>query len=210
MPDEETGGRMADGRLIIISAPSGGGKTSVIRYLMERHPDMVHSISATTRPARPGGADAGYYEMVDEPAFRDGVRDGAFAEWAEVHGFLYGTPRGPLDRWLDEGRDVIADVDVVGGESLKRAYGDRAISIFLLPPSMEALGTRLARRGTDSEEVRGVRLRNAAREVACQDRYDHRVVNDDLDRACAEIERILYGGGCGHGHGYGVREGGKP
>jgi guanylate kinase len=184
---------MGTGRIIIVSAPSGGGKTSVISRLMARHPDLIHSISFTTRPARPGGVDVGYYEIVSEAAFRAGVARGELAEWAEVHGHLYGTPRGPLDRWLAEGRDVIADVDVVGGENLKRAYGERAVSIFLLPPSMEALEERLARRATDSEEVRQLRLRNAVRELACQDRYDHRVVNDDLDRACAEIEGILYG-----------------
>lgn len=186
---------MGTGRIIIVSAPSGGGKTSVIGRLMERHPELIHSVSFTTRPARPGGVDAGYYEIVTEAAFRRGVAAGDFAEWAEVHDHLYGTPRAPLDRWLADGRDVIADVDVVGGESLKRVYRDRAISIFLLPPSMAVLEERLARRATDTEEVRQLRLRNAVRELACQDRYDHRVVNDDIDRAYAEIEGILYGAG---------------
>lgn len=168
---------------------------------MERHPDLVHSISTTTRPARPGGVDTGYYDIVDEETFRTRIREGAFVEWAEVHGHLYGTPRAPLDRWLDQGVDVIADVDVVGGANLKKAYGSRAVSIFLLPPSLEALQARLERRGTDAAEVRRLRMRNAASEVACQDRYDFRVVNDDLARACREVEAILYGGAAGRGPG---------
>ena len=146
------------GRLIILVAPSGGGKTSVIRYLMERHRELVHSISHTTRPPRPQGVDEGYYENVDEASFRRGIDRGDFVEWAEVHGHLYGTPRAPLERWLDEGRDVVLDLDVVGALNLKEAYGDRAVTVFVEPPSIDVLRERLAERGADSETVQSLSL----------------------------------------------------
>jgi len=180
------------GRLIIVAAPSGGGKTSMIRFLMERHPHLVHSVSHTTRSRRPGGVDSGYYRIVDEESFHTGVREGAFAEWAEVHGSLYGTPRDSLERWLDEGLDVLLDLDVVGALSLKAAFGDRAITLFLEPPDMDELRRRLALRAEDSKEAQATRLINAEREMEARDRFDHRVVNDDLQRACREVEAILF------------------
>lgn len=180
------------GRLVIVVSPSGGGKTSVIRHLMERHPEIIHSVSYTTRPARPEGADDGYYHIVDEASFRQGIDDGAFVEWAEVHGHLYGTPRAQLDEWLAEGRDIVLDLDVVGALNLKKTYGDRAVTMFLVPPSMGELKRRLARRGADSAEVQAERLRNAAREMEFRGQFDHQVVNDDLLRACREVESILY------------------
>lgn len=180
------------GRLVIFVAPSGGGKTSVIRCLMERHPDLVHSVSQTTRSKRPGGVDDGYYRIVDDQSFRTGVREGAFAEWAEVHGSLYGTPRESLERNLAEGRDVILDLDVVGALNLKREFGDRAITIFLVPPSLDELQRRLAQRGADSQDAQVSRLRNAVKELEARPRFDHQVVNDVLDRTCREVESILY------------------
>lgn len=180
------------GRLLIIVAPSGGGKTSVINHLMDRHPGIIHSISYTTRPARPEGVDEGYYQIVDKASFREGIDDDAFVEWAEVHGHLYGTPRAPLEGWLGEGRDVVLDLDVVGALNLKRSYGDRAVTLFLVPPSMDELRQRLALRGADSAEVQSERLRNAEREMEYRDQFDYQVINDDLLRACREVESILY------------------
>jgi guanylate kinase len=177
----------------VIVAPSAGGKTTVIRRLMAGHPDLVHSISCTTRPARPGRVDEGYYEMLTDADFRAGIAAGRFAEWAEVHGYLYGTPRAPLDAWLDEGRDVVLDLDVVGALALKAAFPGQAVTVFLLPPSIDELERRLATRGTDSPAVRAVRLANALKEIESADRFDFRVVNDDLDRCCREVEGILYG-----------------
>lgn len=177
----------------MIVAPSAGGKTTVIRRLMACHPDMVHSISCTTRPARPGRVDEGYYRMLTDAEFRAGIEAGQFAEWAEVHGYLYGTPRAPLEAWLAEGRDVVLDLDVVGALSLKAAFPGQTLTLFLLPPSIRELERRLATRGTDSPEVRAVRLANALKEIESADRFDFRVVNDDLDCCCREVDRILSG-----------------
>lgn len=182
------------GRLIIIAAPSGTGKTTVIRRFLGSHPQMTHSVSCTTRPIRPGEVDGRDYHFWDDAAFRAGIDGGRFAEWAEVHDHFYGTPREPLERWLAEGRDVLLDVDVVGSLNLKREFGERAIAIFLVPPSMEELKRRLSLRGTDSPEVQALRLKNAIAEMDRRDDFDHQVVNDDLDRACEEIEGIIASG----------------
>lgn len=179
------------GRLIIISSPSGGGKTSVIAHFLKTHPNVVHSISCTTRPARPGEKDGQYYHHISHEDFQDGIKKGKFAEWAEVHDNLYGTPKEPIERWLNEGKDVLLDVDVVGGMNLKGLYKERAVSIFLIPPSQEELERRLTHRRTDSEAQQKLRLRNALKEMEHKERYDHQVVNDVLDHACAEIEKIL-------------------
>jgi len=179
------------GRLIIISSPSGGGKTSVIKHFLETHPNTVHSISYTTRPPRPGDVDKDYYRNVDRETFEKGIKEGMFAEWAEVHHHLYGTPKGPLEDFLNEGKNVLLDLDVIGGLNLKELYKDEAVSIFILPPSEEELKRRLSARATDSEEVQAIRLKNAIEEMTYQDRYDHRVINDDLEKACLRIEEIM-------------------
>lgn len=179
------------GRLIVFVAPSGAGKTSVIRRILAAHPEMDYSISCTTRPMRPGESNGRDYHFLDEKSFREGIAQGKFVEWAEVHKHLYGTPRDYLDRALAEGRDVLLDLDVVGTLRTKELYDDRAVTIFLLPPSIEELRRRLTTRNTDAPAVRQLRLANAIEEMAFQDRFDYRVVNDDLQRACDEIEDIL-------------------
>ncbi|MFH0799529.1 MAG: guanylate kinase [Pseudomonadota bacterium] len=179
------------GRLIIVTAPSGTGKTSVIHRFLSAHPDMIHSVSCTTRPIRKGEVDGRDYHFIDREEFSKGIDDGKFAEWAEVHNNFYGTPNAPLEAWLAAGTDVLLDVDVVGSLSLKKIYGGRAISIFLVPPTMDELKRRLALRGTDLAEVQALRLKNALTEMTFKDRFDHQVVNDVLDRACAEIGSII-------------------
>ncbi len=178
-------------RLIVFVAPSGAGKTSVIHRFLERHPGLAYSVSCTTRPMRPGEVDGRDYTFLTDETFRTGIAAGRFVEWAEVHRHWYGTPREPLDHALAEGRDVMLDLDVVGGLRLKAMYGDRAVTFFIVAPSTEELKKRLAARGTDSPEVQAIRLQNALTEMTFSDRFDHRVVNDDLDRVCGEIESIL-------------------
>jgi guanylate kinase len=184
---------MEGGRLIVLVAPSGGGKTSVIHRVRRDRPAMGYSVSCTTRPRRRGELDGRDYTFLDEATFREGIASGRFVEWAEVHGHLYGTPREPLDRALAEGRDVMLDLDVAGALAAKKMYGDRAVTIFLLPPSVVELEHRLEARGTEAPEALAIRLHNALNELSFSDSFDHRVVNDDLDRAVAEIERILDG-----------------
>ncbi len=128
---------------------------------------------------------------MDERKFRDGVANDKFAEWAGVHNYLYGTPREQIEGWINEGKDVLLDLDVVGGLRLRKLYKDDSISIFLAPPSMDELKRRLFERATDSKEVQELRLTNALKEMEFKGKYDHQIVNDDLERAYKEIERIL-------------------
>lgn len=182
---------MKQGRLIILSAPSGTGKTSVIQRLLKKHPTMIHSVSWTTRPKRAQEIDGQDYHFIDEVAFKQGIGTGIFAEWAEVHSSYYGTPKEPLERWLKEGRNVLLDLDVQGGLHLKKLYPKQAISIFLLPPSVPELERRLMARKTDSLSERKLRLANAKKEMTFKDKYDYQVVNEELVQACAGIEKIL-------------------
>lgn len=180
------------GRLIIIASPSGGGKTSIINELMRRHPELIHSISWTTRPARPGRIDEGYYKIVTREEFEMGIKDGIFAEWAEVHGHLYGTPKAPVEEAISQGKYMLLDLDVVGSMRLRNIYGNAAVAIFVMPPSIDVLKERLIGRATDSAEEQAKRLANAMREIEAKDMFDFVVVNDDIGKACDEIEEIIF------------------
>lgn len=182
---------MKKGRLIIISAPSGTGKTSVIQRLLKKYPNMIHSVSWTTRERRPQEIEGQDYHFTTKTTFQKGIGEGVFAEWAKVHQSFYGTPKGALEEWLKRERDVLLDIDVQGGMNLKKMYQDQAVSIFLLPPSVEELERRLMERKTDSLEERKLRLANAKKELVYKDQYDFQVVNDELEKACGEIEKIL-------------------
>jgi guanylate kinase len=179
------------GLLIVIASPSGGGKTSVIQKLKERQAELVHSISCTTRPMRKGEVNHKYYHHISREEFEKGIKAGEFVEWAHVHTDLYGTPKAPIDQWLKEGRNVILDLDVVGSLNVKKIYGRRAVTIFILPPSIEELKKRLANRRTDPAEAQALRLKNALEEMTHKDEFDHNVINDELERVCGEIERIV-------------------
>lgn len=178
------------GYLVIITAPSGTGKSTVIKRFLDTHPDMVHSISCTTREVRSEG-DSGDYRFIDKDLFKRMIDEGKFAEWAEYCGNFYGTPRKPIDDWIASGVIVLLDLEVIGGTKLKNLYGDDAISVFLLPPNEEELKRRLSHRGTDSAKAQQKRLKTALMEMTYQDKYDYRVINDDLDVACKEIENII-------------------
>jgi len=178
------------GRPLVISAPSGAGKSTLIRRLRELDPGLGFSVSHTTRPPRQGERDGVEYHFVDEARFRAMVQTGAFAEWAEVHGNLYGTSYSALEEELGRGRDVILDIDVQGALLLAQQLPE-AVLIFIRPPSLEELRRRLEARGTDSAEVIERRLRNAADEMGQLHRYHHVVINDRLERAAAELAAVI-------------------
>ncbi len=181
---------MNKGRLFIISAPSGTGKSTVLARLKELRPDMWFSVSATTRPQRKGEVDGREYLFVDRSTFQQMIDDGAFVEWAEVHGERYGTPRAKLESMLAAGDDVLLDIDVQGGMAIKGAFPD-AITVFLLPPNMAELERRLSGRATDSPEQIALRLSNAQRELAFKDRYDRTIVNDRIEQAADELIALV-------------------
>jgi guanylate kinase len=184
------------GKLIVIAAPSGCGKTSVIKRFLAEHGDARHSISCTTRPMRPGETNGKDYHFLDAETFHKKIADDEFAEWALVHEHHYGTLKSTLDEAIENGVNLFLDLDVVGSFNLKKMYGDDAIAIFLAPPSMEELERRLKGRKTDSEEQLKIRLNNAVKEMTYKDRFDHLVVNDVLEDAYREIEEIIHPVGC--------------
>jgi guanylate kinase len=178
------------GILFVLSAPSGAGKTSISRELLARQPGLRQSVSFTTRPMRSGEQEGVDYHFVTSTQFEQMVAEGAFAEWAEVHGNRYGTARATLQRAAEEGRDVLLDIDVQGAAQL-RASGLAGVFIFILPPSMAELRQRLAGRNTDSAEIIERRMQNAVNEIREAVHFDYIVVNDDLARAVATVEAIM-------------------
>lgn len=184
-----TGGGAHKGRLVIICGPSGVGKTSIVKRLLEK-PGRKLSVSATTRPRRKGEQDGVDYFFVSPGKFETLVQQGWFAEHATVHGHHYGTPLGPLEEAMEAGIDFFLDVDVQGAERLKKRF-PHAISVFILPPSEQVLAARLRGRGTDAAEDIERRLENARNEIAHKNQFDYCVVNDKLDDAVLRIEEIL-------------------
>jgi guanylate kinase len=174
----------------VISGPSGAGKGTVVRGVLGRNPDMVLSVSATTRPARPGERNGTDYHFMPRTEFAAMRERGEFLEWAEVYGNLYGTPRRPVERALTMGRDVIAELDIQGAQSVKRAKPD-AILIFIEPPSFEDLVLRLRGRGTDDPETISKRVKAAYEEVKNKRQYDHIVVNDRVEDAVEQLLVII-------------------
>jgi guanylate kinase len=182
------------GELFILSGPSGAGKTTLVRSLMSRATSgferLVFSVSHTTRPPRAGEVDGRDYHFVDRATFQSMIAADRFLEWAEVHGNLYGTSREEVLRRLEQGMDVLLDIDVQGAEQVLTRY-PQAHSIFLMPPSFEALQARLRRRGLDDEATIVNRLTVALDELRCYDRYHYVIVNDDADRASEVLAAIV-------------------
>jgi guanylate kinase len=178
------------GFLLVLSGPSGAGKGTLVERLVRARPECVFSISATTRTRRAGEAEGVQYEFVTREEFERRRSAGLFLEWAEVHGFLYATPTRFVDEGVRAGRIVVLDVDVQGGASVRRARPD-AVSVFIHPPSIDALRQRLMTRNTDSPEVVERRLRNAPEEMAQYREYDYLVMNDDLEQALAGLVAIV-------------------
>jgi guanylate kinase len=179
--------------LVVLSGPSGSGKTTIIQRLMGQSPvPLQMSVSATTRPPRPGETDGVHYYFLDRPEFERRLAAGEFLEWAEVHksGYLYGTLKSELNRIWDGGNWALLEVDVEGAGSVMRLYPD-ALTIFLTASSMAEFERRLRGRGTEQEAVIQRRLQTAEQELRLADSYRHRVVNDDLDKAVREICSLL-------------------
>ncbi|MDQ4144066.1 MAG: guanylate kinase [Actinomycetota bacterium] len=178
------------GRLFVVSGPSGAGKGTVVRGVLQSRPDVFLSVSATTRPARAGEIDGVDYHFVSREDFARMREQGEFLEWAQVYDNFYGTPREPIDRAAGAGRDVIAELDIQGAMMVKRSRPD-AVLIFIEPPSLEELAPRLRGRGTEDANALSRRLQAAYEEIKKKEAYDHVVVNDALDEAVASLLRIL-------------------
>ena len=190
------------GILLVVSAPSGGGKTTLVKSAMAAEPSLQLSVSCTTRKPRDGEVDGVDYRFVSQQSFREFLDEGEFVEWAEVFDHAYATPRTPLDAAIGEGRDILLDVDIQGARSLRKAYPKDAVGIFVMPPSAAVLETRLRARGTDDEAQIARRLArvreevSAAREVGV---YDYLIVNDDRERAAADLLSIVRAERCRQG-----------
>jgi guanylate kinase len=178
------------GRLFVVSGPSGAGKSTVIDAVLKDRPELHYSISFTTRPPRGSEKNGVEYHFVTESVFRRMVDRNEFAEWAEVHGHLYGTSAKCIEEIMAAGQDVVLDIDVEGARKLFSKYPD-AVSVFIAPPDMKELEKRLIKRATDLDEVVKRRLDNAKTEMAQAKRYTHVLVNEDLGRTVSEVEAIM-------------------
>lgn len=181
------------GKVIIISAPSGCGKSTIIKALLEKgEVDMQFSVSATNRPPRPGEEHGVHYYFLSDDDFRKAIANDDFVEYEEVYpGRFYGTLRSEIARIVDGGHNVVLDIDVKGGVNVKRLYGSEAVSIFIQPPSVEALRQRLEGRGTESPEAIDQRVARAELEISYAPQFDHVVINDLLPEAIEAVEGIL-------------------
>lgn len=183
-----------EGKLVIISAPSGAGKTTIVRHLLASGLNLAFSVSATTRAPRGTEADGLDYFFMSVPEFRKRIENNEFVEWEEVYkDLLYGTLKSEIERIWAKGNHVLFDVDVNGGLTLKKIFREKAIAIFIMPPSVEELENRLKDRGTDSEEKIRMRIDKAVEELKPADQFDDILINDDLDIAKAEAVRIVSG-----------------
>jgi guanylate kinase len=180
------------GRLIILSSPSGGGKTTVYKRLLTEIPDLAYSISTTTRAMRTGEIDGKDYFFVTPARFRSMIRQGAFLEWEKVYGRYYGTRKDLVEGFLSQGRDCIMDLDVKGGSKLKKNRPD-SLAVFLLPPSFPILKKRLEGRATDQPREIARRFREAVHELKYCPDYDYIVVNEDLDETVRKLKKLIRG-----------------
>jgi len=181
---------MSIGTLYIVSAPSGAGKTSLVKALLQRMPDVVVSVSHTTRPPRPGEQDGVDYHFIDKARFEGLVEGGQFLEHAQVFDNYYGTSRSTVFGQLEAGRDVILEIDWQGARQVRQS-APQAVSVFILPPSRAALRERLTGRGQDSEEVVDRRMQDAVSEMSHYDEYDYLIFNDEFERAVSELQAVF-------------------
>jgi guanylate kinase len=179
------------GLMLVISSPSGAGKSTISRNVLEADPAMSLSVSVTTRKRRPSEIEGVHYHFVSQKEFERLRSSDSLLEWAEVHGNFYGTPREAAENAMAEGRDMLFDIDWQGAQQLQEKMPADVVSIFILPPTMDELQSRLNRRAEDSAEVIATRLANARSEISHWREYDYVVVNDDLDRAFASVRAIV-------------------
>lgn len=179
------------GNIIIIVAPSGTGKSTLIKRLKEEFRDLHWSVSFTTREMRPGEVDGKHYFYISREEFLKKKDQGDFIEWAEVHGNFYGTSLGFVNSKVNNGYSLLFDLDVQGADNMKKQFGDEATAIFIAPPSLDSLRERLHGRGTDSQDVINLRLENAKNELTRQNDYDFVVINDELDKAYKELSDVV-------------------
>ena len=183
-------GVQGKGRLIVISAPSGSGKTTIARAIIKLHPGLRFSVSATTRKMREGEKEGEDYYFLTKEEFTRRVRADEFVEWEELFGNFYGTLKSELDAAIRENRHLLFDVDVKGGLSIKREYPE-ALMIFIRTPGMEVLRQRLLNRKTETEELLAKRLERVPMELEMGNAYEHQVINDDLERAIRDVDGII-------------------
>lgn len=177
-----------EGKLVVIVAPSGSGKTTMAKRLLQDFPNLAFSVSATTRPPREGEQDGQEYFFLSDEAFDERVEKGDFLEWETFYnGRRYGTLKPVVDRLLEKGYFILLDLEVNGAKNVKHIYGDRCLAVFISPPSIEVLKDRLTRRGTETPESMVVRLNRVAYEMTFKDLFDTHVINDDLETAYYDI-----------------------
>lgn len=178
--------------IVIFSAPSGAGKSTIVNYLLSKHPNLEFSVSATSRPPRGTEQNGVAYYFLSADEFRKKIEAQEFVEYEEVYaGCFYGTLKSEIERINAKGNHVVFDVDVVGGLNLKRIFGEKALAIFIAPPSLDELRRRLVGRGTDAPEMIERRLAKASQELSYAPQFDRIIVNDNLETAQAEAERIV-------------------
>ncbi len=178
------------GKVVVISAPSGTGKTTVCKYLLKHIPNLKYSVSYTTREKRVGEINGRDYFFVSEETFKKMVQQNKFIEWAKVHNHYYGTPKKFVEETINHGQDILLDIDVQGGKNMKKVYPD-GVYIFLLPPSLQVLKQRLLNRGKDTLKDIKVRLKNAIKELEYIKYYDYVVINDKLKETLEIIKSII-------------------
>lgn len=182
---------MSRGHLIVVSAPSGSGKTTIVKAILAKHPSMLFSVSATTRPKRETETDGKDYFFLTRTEFERRIQAGELVEWEEIYGNLYGTLKSEVDKVLKSGHSMLFDIDVKGGLSIKRHYPDDSLLIFIQPPSVEVLEARLRNRKTEDEETFKRRMARVTMELNMASQFHHQVVNDDLETAIRDVERLI-------------------